>query len=131
MAEERPTTTFNIGSQNARLVNNVGGNQYNEAGAGPEEMIRRVQRALSQAGLSEGARVEASQHLDAVLDELTHQKPRKAAIAERIGHLTKLLVSAGAVVSAGTALGGPLAALAAGLGALVVLRRITVMEFEV
>jgi hypothetical protein len=118
--------TFNIGGQNAGIINNVAGDQHitgQQYGTlVTTEDARRalgdLRGAVTTAGLGRDAAADAHAHvaeMDAALPAGQPDKPRFARALER---LTQLLAAAGSLASGGTALLGPLHALAGWLGAL-------------
>jgi hypothetical protein len=109
---------FEIGSQNARTINNVEGTQYNYGGGDPRQLVEQLRAELARLPLPAHVQAEASAKADEVAAEMARPEPDKPAVAERLGQLTKILTSAGALVAAGTGLGGPLVALAGWLGTL-------------
>jgi hypothetical protein len=110
---------FQIGHQNARTINNVEGTQYNAYGDGnPRALLDQLRAELARLPLPPHVHAKATAELDAVAAEVARPEPDKPAIADQLGRLTHVLTSAGALVSAGTGLGGPLVALAGWLGKL-------------
>jgi len=118
--------TFNIGGQNAGIINNVAGDQHitgRQYGTlVTTEDARRalgdLRGAVTTAGLGRDAATDAHAHvaeMDAALQPGQPDKPRFARALER---LTRLLAAAGSLASSGAALLGPLHALAGWLGAL-------------
>jgi hypothetical protein len=118
--------TFNIGGQNAGIINNVAGDQHitgqQHGTLVTTEDARRVLRdlrgAVTTAGLGKDTAADAHAHvaeMDAALQAGQSDKPRFAWALER---LTRLLAAAGSLASGGAALLGPLHALAGWLGAL-------------
>ena len=118
--------TFNIGSQNGGVINNVAGDQHitgqQHGTLVTTEDARRamgeLRHAVTTAGLGEGAAADAHAHvaeMDATLQADQPDRPRFARALER---LTRLLSAAGSLATSGTALLGPLHALAGWLGAL-------------
>jgi len=118
--------TFNIGGQNAGIINNVAGDQHitgqQHGTLVTTEDARRVlgdlRGAVTTAGLGTDTAVDADAHvaeMDAALQPGQPDKPRFARALER---LTQLLAAAGSLASGGAALLGPLHALAGWLGAL-------------
>jgi hypothetical protein len=118
--------TFNIGSQNAGIINNVAGNQYN---TGQQygtlvttEDARRalgdLRGAVTTAGLGGAADADAHAHVAEMDAALKAGQPDKPRFARALEGLTRLLSAAGSLVTSGAALLGPLHALAGWLGAL-------------
>lgn len=112
--------TFNIGPQNAGVINNVGGDQTINQGQhgtlamGHVEALAALRAAVQTLPpeTAEAAKAELDEAADA-LDRPEPDKPRAARALER---LTRTLTSAGAFAAAGAALIGPLEALGRFLG---------------
>jgi hypothetical protein len=115
-----------IGSQNAGIINNVAGDQWVAGGqhglagpAGPaRQAVRDLGQALAATPLEATAAAQANLQvaaMAAMLDQPQPDRPRLAGLLER---LTRLLASAGSLVTSGAALVGPLRTLAEWLGAL-------------
>jgi hypothetical protein len=118
--------TFNIGGQNAGIINNVAGDQHitgQQYGTlvtteDARRALRDLRGAVTTAGLGKDTAADAHAHvaeMDAALQAGQPDKPRFAWALER---LTQLLAAAGSLASGGAALLGPLHALAGWLGAL-------------
>jgi hypothetical protein len=118
--------TFNIGGQNAGIINNVAGDQHitgQQHGTlvtteDARRALRDLRGAVTTAGLGKDTAADAHAHvaeMDAALQAGQSDKPRFAWALER---LTRLLAAAGSLASGGAALLGPLHALAGWLGAL-------------
>jgi hypothetical protein len=115
------------GSENQQggVVNNVAGNQTVHGGqsavftAGGQE-VRGLVRERRSSGRC--CRRQSSQRwgpeLDSLDEEVARPEPDREAVAGRLGRITRLLSSAGALATASTGLIGPLGALAGWLGAL-------------
>jgi hypothetical protein len=73
---------------------------------------------LARLGLAPDARRAAEDDLDEVERELRRPEPDRERIAGRLESLTEVLSSAGALAAAGTALLGPIGAIAGFLGPL-------------
>ena len=73
---------------------------------------------LGRLGLSPEARRAAEGDLDEVERELRRPEPDREKVAGRLESLTEVLSSAGALAAAGTALLGPIGAIAGFLGPL-------------
>ena len=113
--------TFNIGSQNAHLINNVAGDQWNQTTLRDEDVrgqIQQLRRVLEGARLAPAVTSEARAQLAAAEGEMTQRSPSKPAVADHLKKVTEILVSAGGLATAGGALFGPLGALAGWLGGL-------------
>ncbi len=112
---------FNIGSQHAEQINNVAGDQWNQVTIGDDEarrQLRSLRAALERAGLPPDVDPRARAYLDDVEAEMSRSAPRKAAVATRLKKLTDVVVSAGALATAGAAVAGPLGVVAGWLGGL-------------
>ena len=117
--------TFNIGNQNAGVVNNVAGDQRIAGGqhgtlVTSEDALRAVSElrtALVQVPLDPQTAVVADEHVDEIESGLqTEPEPNRAVVAQALERLTRVLTAAGAVATAGAALLGPIQALAGWLG---------------
>lgn len=110
---------IHVGSQNAQTINNVEGTQYNAYGGGdPRALVDQLRSELEKQSLPPHVQAEASAKVEEVAAEVARPQPDKPAVADRLAQLTKILTSAGALVAAGTGVGGPLVALAGWLGQL-------------
>ncbi|MBD9724314.1 hypothetical protein [Streptomyces caniscabiei] len=118
---------FNIGNQQGGVVNNVAGNQTVHDGqsavftAGGQEvrgLVRELRASIERTSLPPAIEPEVRAELDSLDKEVARPEPDREAVAGRLGRITQLLSSAGALVTAGTGLIGPLGALAGWLGAL-------------
>ena len=117
--------TFNIGNQTGGVINNVAGDQH--ISGGPQgvlvttEDVRQALASLRQAiaGTSPDQAVQAGAQAEiAEMDEAIRAKrPDRHRFAGALERLTRLLAAAGSLATAGTALTGPLHALASWLGA--------------
>jgi hypothetical protein len=113
------------GNQNAGVINNVEGTQNVYA---PQSgtvtigdvraAVRSLSEALDTAPMTDDARRAAQAHVRAVEDEIARPEPDRRRVADRLSGLAKVLASAGTVISAGSALLGPLHTLATWLGPL-------------
>jgi hypothetical protein len=111
---------FEIGHQSAGVINNVDGDQRIAGGqqgmlvdvSGAREAVHALRVSLDQTPMPPRIRTAASKHMDEVADELAKPAPDKRRVGEAITKLTNLLVKAGALASAGSALMGPLTTLA-------------------
>jgi hypothetical protein len=119
------TVVFNIGSQQAGVVNNVAGDQHLYGGqhaamsmdvADVRALLAKLREDIMRSSLPDNANAEAEAEIDAAAAELSKPQPDKRAIAGRLTELTKVLTAAGALATAGTGLGGALAAVAGWLG---------------
>lgn len=117
---------FNIGSQQGGVVNNVAGDQQvyggQQAGsmsvADARTLLARLGEDVRRSPLPGNASRQAQAEIDAADAELAKPQPDKHAIAARLTKIAQLLSAAGGLATAGTALGGALAALAGWLGTL-------------
>ncbi len=118
--------TFHIGSQNAGVVNNVTGDQRIAGGqhgtlvtaADAVRTVGELRAALDQVVLDPRTAAAAREHVDQIEAALTRPEPDRAQVAGRLERFTRLLTAAGAITAAGTALHGPVRALAGWLGTL-------------
>lgn len=117
--------TFNIGNQNAGVVNNVAGNQRIEGAqqgilVSSDDALRTVndlRAALARVTLDPKTAAVAKEHVDEIESELrARPEPDRARVAQTLERLTRVLTAAGAVATAGATLAGPLQALAGWLG---------------
>jgi hypothetical protein len=118
--------TFNIGSQQAGQINNVQGDQHIAGGqhavfgtdAVARQAARDLRRALAEATIDRRNAAGARRELDEIDAGLGAARPDRHRVAGALERLTRLLSSAGALVTAGAALVEPLRALAGWLGGL-------------
>jgi hypothetical protein len=106
-----------IGSLNADTSTIVGRDQYNLEVTGRDVeklvlLLGQVRQDVERAGLSPENTSYALGELDQAAAELEKPSPNKPRLAARLRRLNDVLVSAGALASAGTSLAGLLAALA-------------------
>jgi hypothetical protein len=117
--------TFNIGHQNAGIINNVGRDQHVSGGQHGHPVttedaghaLGELRLALAASGLAEpmaSAAHTLAAELDAALSARQPDRPRFGAALEG---LARLLAATGSLVTAGAALTGPLHTLASWLGA--------------
>jgi len=110
---------FNIGSQQAEQIHNVGRDQYirfTTEDVDPKQLVQQLRAALREAGLAPGPTAEVEAHLAGTEADLAAPEPDRSRIADRLQRVTAILAAAGSVVAAATPLGAPLAALAGWLG---------------
>jgi hypothetical protein len=112
---------FNIGSQQAGVVNNVAGDQtIGQLQAGLEvgalAAVGDLRSALAAAGLPEPERRAAGRAVDEVEGELRRPAPDRRRVAGRLEELAGLLGRAGALAAAADRLVPPLQHLAGWLG---------------
>lgn len=118
--------TFNIGSQSGGVINNVARDQHVSGGqhgtAISTEEARRalgeLRQAVAGAGLGGATAASAEAQVTDMDEALRAVEPDRPRFARALERLTQLLVSAGSLASAGTALLAPLHALAGWLGSL-------------
>lgn len=116
--------SFNIGSQNADVINNVQGDQtihgVQHATISSADEAQAVLRGLLDSvrslALDDQQRREVTAELSEMDKELARPQPDSAGLGERLGRVTEILVSAGALVSAGTGLGSAITKLGTWLG---------------
>jgi hypothetical protein len=117
--------TFNIGNQQAGQINNVAGDQTIHGGQHGalvldveqgRTLLADLRRQVAAASLPDGARTAALGHIDACERALDGGEPDARSLGSRLGTVAQVVVTAGAVVSAGTGIGAALAAVAAWLG---------------
>lgn len=116
--------SFNIGSQQGDVINNVAGDQtihgiqhatissLGDARA----VLQEVRDSVRDLGLDEAQQREVTDQLDEMDTELAQPTPDTTGLGARLGRITEILVSAGAVVSASTGLGAAITGLASWLG---------------
>ncbi|MEU5282303.1 hypothetical protein AB0G87_38610 [Streptomyces asoensis] len=119
--------SFNIGNQQGGVVNNVAGDQSVHGGqsavfaAGGQEvrgLVQDLRTSIERTALPPAIIPEVRAELDSLEEEAARPGPDRQAVAGRLGRITRLLSSAGALATAGAQLTGPLTALAGWLGAL-------------
>ena len=117
---------FNIGNQNAANINNVGRDQHITGGqtgivVTPEQAwqaFAQLRAGVTAARLDPATSVAAEKELGDVESGLRQPKPDRARIAPRLERLTRLLLAAGSLASAGSSLVTPIRILAQFLGTL-------------
>jgi len=118
--------TFNIGNQNAGNINNVARDQHITGGqTGIVVTSEQALQALADLRAGIGATrldpvpsVAAQTELRDIEADLRQPEPDRTRIAPRLERLTRILLAAGSLASAGSALVAPLGMLAHWLGAL-------------
>jgi paraquat-inducible protein B len=118
--------TFNIGSQNAGVINNVQGDQHitgSQQGVAvtaedARQALDSLRQAVAGAGLDEATAGQARAHLAELDTTARAAQPDRSRFARALERLTRLLAAAGPLATAGAALAGPLQTLALWLGAL-------------
>jgi hypothetical protein len=117
--------SFNIGSQHANMINNVQGDQTIHGGqhatiTTPTEArraIRELREEIAALGGDDSATDEAVRELDEMEHALEEEEdPDKAELGRRLGRVTEILSSAGAIVSAGAGIGSAIVRIATWLG---------------
>jgi hypothetical protein len=117
--------SFNIGNQQAGVVNNVAGDQTIHGGQHGalvldveqgRMLLADLRRQVAGASLPDGDRTAALADIDACERALDRDEPNAPSLASRLGAVAQIVITAGAVVSAGTGIGAALAAIAAWLG---------------
>jgi hypothetical protein len=113
-------TQFNIGQQQAGVINNVGGDLNVDRIEGTlqvgNQLVADLRAALDRTPMPEPTRAEAGRVLDEVERELERSQPDKPRIAARLERLTHVLGSAGALAAAADRLLPILGKLATWLG---------------
>ena len=103
-------TTFNIGSQNAASIENVGGNMvvhdgiHGSANVHVTDLRRRLadlKAEVDQLMLPPDTRAAASEALAEAEAEAAAREPRSKRIGDSLRRVTKALGEAGALTSAG------------------------------
>ncbi|MBM6623215.1 hypothetical protein JTF08_16525 [Micrococcaceae bacterium RIT802] len=115
---------FNIGSQTGGVINNVSGNQRVSGGQHGQAVstdatrhaLRELRAAVLQAGLDDGRAAAVAAPLEDIDAELAKPEPDRSKVGRALDELTALLLSAGALASAGQALAGPIRAIASWVG---------------
>lgn len=116
--------SFNIGNQTGGVINNVSGSQRISGGQHGQaastdtacHALRELRAVVLQAGLDDGKAAAAAAFLDDIDAGLTEPEPDRSRVGRALDELTGLLLSAGALASAGQALAGPLRAIASWVG---------------
>jgi hypothetical protein len=106
---------FNIGSQQAGVVNNVEGNQTirggQTGGLDPRALLDLVRQDLAAAHLPTDLAAHVHTELDAIDGELGKSQPNRQAAASRLGRIIGTLKSSGILATVGTGLLASLTAL--------------------
>lgn len=116
--------SFNIGSQNAQQINNVGGDQTIHGGQNAainsreeaRQLVQQLRDEVDGLGLDSDVKREATRQLTEMDRELQQSQPDQATLGARLGRVAETLTSAGAAVAAGTSLGVTIGRLATWLG---------------
>ena len=120
-------SVFQIGSQQAGQINNIGRDQTvyggqragaSFAGVEPLREVERLREALAGSGLDAPTRRAATRSLDEVEEELERDSPDRQKVAGGLERLTETFTRAGSLAKAGVELAGPLRQLAIWLGPL-------------
>ncbi|MFJ8621989.1 hypothetical protein ACIRD3_04005 [Kitasatospora sp. NPDC093550] len=118
---------FNVGSQQAGVVNNVAHDQHvhdGQSGAiavgAPEltGLLGALREAVGREQLPPAVAPLVETELNAIDQEAARPEPDREAVAARLARVTRLLREAGAAVAAGTGLFSALSGVAGWLGAL-------------
>ncbi|MFK8848453.1 hypothetical protein [Streptomyces sp. Ac-502] len=115
--------TFNIGSQQGN-INNVAGNQTIHGGqhgdfttaSGPRALLGFLRTELDRVGLPPVIACQVNDEVASLDAELGSPTPDRPTVAQRLVQITRLLASAGAVVTASGPLAGVLSSFAGWLG---------------
>jgi hypothetical protein len=118
--------TFNIGKQTGGNINNVAGDQYITGGqqgvvVTPEaarQAVVDLRAGLRITPLEKQTAAAAEAEVTQIESELRGSQPDRRRVAGSLERLTRLLLSAGSLASAGAALVQPLQTLAGWLGTL-------------
>lgn len=118
--------TFNIGNQSAGNINNVGRDQHITGGqqgvmVTPEaarQAVVDLRAGLRLAPLEQQTSAAAEAEVREIEAEVQKPEPDRSRAASSLERLTRLLLSAGSLASAGAALVQPLQTLAGWLGSL-------------
>ena len=118
--------TFNIGNQSAGNINNVGRDQHITGGqqgvmVTPEaarQAVIDLRAGLRLAPLEQQTSAAAEAEVREIEAEVQKPEPDRSRAASSLERLTRLLLSAGSLASAGAALVQPLQTLAGWLGSL-------------
>jgi hypothetical protein len=116
--------TFNIGSQQADVINNVQGNQTIHGGqtvtiassAQALAVVQQLRREIAETAIAAPTKSAARTELGEIERQFEQREPDKPTIGESLARLTKLLASAGALVTGGTTLVTAITGLATWLG---------------
>ena len=115
--------TFNIGSQQGN-INNVAGDQTIHGGQhgnfntvlDPQALLGLLRVELGRMGLPPDIARQVNSEVGILGAQLASPNPDRPTVAQRLVQITRLLASAGAVVTAGGALAGVLVSFATWLG---------------
>jgi hypothetical protein len=118
--------TFNIGNQNAANINNVGRDQHITGGQTgivvtsdqALQALAELRAGVKATRLDPVSSIAAEKELRDIEADMSRPEPDRTRIAPKVERLTRVLLAAGSLASAGSALVGPLGMLAQWLGAL-------------
>ncbi|MGH3015822.1 MAG: hypothetical protein ACRDOP_16545 [Gaiellaceae bacterium] len=104
--------TFEIGSQNAGSIQNVGGDltigelrvEAAWSTVDVRQELARLQEEVARSALPPAARAAAGAAVDAAVVEAGRSTPDRAGIAQLLGEATTVFGEAGALAAAGTGL---------------------------
>ena len=108
---------FNIGTQQADVINVAGRDQYNQINTGnARALVQQLRDAVDDSQLPPQVAPEVRAELDAADHELAQPTPQPSNVGKRLARVAELLTSVGGVIGAGTPFGAPLLALSKVLG---------------
>ncbi|WP_372700039.1 hypothetical protein [Arthrobacter sp. JSM 101049] len=115
---------FNIGQQTGGVINNVSGTQRITGGQHGEVIsvdaarhaLRELREAIDLMPLKGDQMVAVAEPLQEIDAELAAESPDRSIVRRSLDHLTAMLLSAGALATAGQALVEPLRTLATWVG---------------
>ena len=114
---------FNIGSQQASIVNNVDGDQYvyggQHVGATTSDAVDALQTLrdeLTRLALPREAQTAASAELSSIDREMAREEPDRTLVASRLERFVRILKGCGAVAAAASAITGPVGVIVSWLG---------------
>jgi hypothetical protein len=118
--------TFNIGGQTGGVINNVQGDQHITGGQQgilistdqARQAVRELSAWLDTAGLDETTAAQARSDIAEIETAMRAPQPDRPRAAHFLGRLTQVLVAAGSLSTATTAVLGSLQTLAGWLGPL-------------
>jgi len=116
--------TFNIGNQTGGVINNVAGDQHISGGQqgilvtteDVRQTLASLRQAVTAANPGHATEVGAQAEIAEMDEAVRAEHPDRHRFAGALERLTRLLAAAGSLATAGTALTGPLHALANWLG---------------
>ena len=85
-------------------------------GVDAPDLVRQLRSAIAALGLPAKTRSQTSTQLKAIENELTKSQPNKSSIADKLGKLTKVLTTAGAIATPAAGVAAIIARLASWLG---------------